>query len=215
MVPLPPSPSLKYSILDWAIAAQNTLRMLRPTAGPGIRITESTNGFAISAAPNDSSAAVESSLAHPFEVREQTISVDGVPTTQYGIGFHSEVYDGITMEPLTITGLLTSSSPAEDDGGWQDAVEGYIFLEGGLEADGTVSSLTVEVGGTTTPGGTMEERVSAESGVQTAFRVPIAYVWSDTSGPVTTWYFRQEAFRNFTLMYVLVNSVLCKVPFTM
>ncbi|MFZ4774638.1 MAG: hypothetical protein ACOYM3_04700 [Terrimicrobiaceae bacterium] len=49
MIPLPPNPAPGYPILDWARSAQETLRRSRPVAGPGIRITESTNNLVISA----------------------------------------------------------------------------------------------------------------------------------------------------------------------
>ena len=147
-------------------------------------------------------------LDHPFYIHSLTKTVDGVPTTWFGVDYNSSVRDGVSWTNVTITGLLTTPSPTDDDAGWQDSAVGYIYLEGGMEADGTCSSISVEVGAADM---SEKPRIESDSGVQTVWRAIIGYVWQDGD----TWYVRQEASRDFTLMYVVVNGVLCKVPFVM
>lgn len=65
MIPIPPDPQRGEDILTWARAVQATLRRLRLTSGPGIRISEGANGTAISADPPGKGGTL-SIPPHPF-----------------------------------------------------------------------------------------------------------------------------------------------------
>lgn len=128
-----------------------------------------------------------------------------------GISGDSDVYDGVSWSKITVSGLL-SNVENENDAGWNGVRTGFVYLKGTVDADLNVTRIDVEWGKTSL--GDIQ-RVEASGGKQKSFAFVLGYLWSEGSGDNIQWYVRQEAWRHITLMYVVVNGVLCKVPFEM
>lgn len=145
-------------------------------------------------------------LQHPWHIYVTNFGDGWVA----GVDYHSDIYDGITWDKKTVSGLLTDSSNP-NDAGWNTAQQGYIYLRG-MVADSVVGSINVNLGAATLD---IIERIKipGSPAAQTEFAYVLGYLWSTTVGTATTWYVRQEAFRHLTIMNVLVNSVMCKIPF--
>jgi hypothetical protein len=89
---------------------------------------------------------------------------------------------------------------------------GFVFLWGTVDKDGVVESIEIKNDQTSLA---YIYRTYALAGKQINFAWVIGYLWSEGTGDDIQWYVRQEAWRNVTLLYVVVNGVLCKVPFEM
>ena len=147
-------------------------------------------------------------LSSPWTIHVKRVNGQWVA----GVDGHSCVFDGVTHNKVQVEGLLTD--PADvDDPGWEPPATGFVYLNG-VVRDGEVGNITVQI---STPAASLDDikRTTASDGAQTGFAHVIGYLWSEVIGSTTRWYVRQEAFSNLTLMYVVVNGVLCKVPFEM
>lgn len=150
-------------------------------------------------------------LSHPWKIH---LGKFGTPAEwKVGVDYHSDVYDGVTWTKQTVTGLLTDpSDPA--DAGWKSPQVGYVFLWGQLDESGAITSIEVKNDQDELDPDAML-RVKAVDGKQTEFIWVIGYLWSSGAGENIRWYYRQECNRHVTLLHVVVNGVLCKVPFEM
>ena len=148
-------------------------------------------------------------LRHPWEIILKNRGPDN-GGWKVGVENKSDVYDGVTWTKKTVSGLL--SGPLDSDTGWTAPQEGYVYLHGIVNTSGVVTQIDLDWGET---GLSNIERVKSASGKQTDFHFVLGYIWSETINGNTMWYVRQEAWRHLTLMYVVVNGVLCKVPFEM
>jgi hypothetical protein len=128
-----------------------------------------------------------------------------------GVSNQSDVYDGITWTKCPVTGLLEDPDN-ENDSGWAAPRTGFLFLWGTVNTDGEVTSIVLKNDQASLAD---IKRVDSAAGKQTKFAYVIGYLWSEQIGSTVQWYVRQEASRHVTLMYVVVNGVLCKVPFEM
>lgn len=85
-------------------------------------------------------------FTHPFKVLISGNVDDGFLR---GVAYDSLLFKGrdSTRFPTrqTITGLLTSSTPASDDGGWAETTNGdYIWLDIGLAVNGETGEITID-----------------------------------------------------------------------
>jgi len=147
-------------------------------------------------------------LDHPWTIRIKKID----SSWKAGISHRSDVYDGMTWTKKTVTGLFTSDAPQEDNAGWIPVEAGFVYLKGTVDSEGEITAINVEWGEAALSG---IFRVKSAAGQQTEFAWVIGYLWSSGTGDSIAWYYRQEAWRHITLLYVVVNGVLCKVPFEM
>ena len=148
-------------------------------------------------------------LAHPWKIYLQKFGTEW----KVGVDNHSDVYDGVTWTNETVTGLLTNPLD-ENDEGWAAPQVGFLFLWGTVDENGEVTEIEIK-----NDQAHLDDikRVDSTDGKQTQFAYVLGYLWSEqvgNSGQVQ-WYVRQEASRHVTLMHVVVNGVLCKVPFEM
>lgn len=132
-------------------------------------------------------------------------------TVQFGIEYNSEIYDGVNLEHKPISGLLENYQDS-DDAGWENAQVGFVYIKGTI-LDSVVTAIDVNWG---EDNKSNINRVLSVDGEQTEFSWIIGYIYkyTDDDGD-DVWYLRQECNRNLTLLYVIVNGVLCKVPFEM
>jgi len=146
-------------------------------------------------------------LPTPWQIRFQQ---EDNGTWQFGVDSDSDVYDGVNFTHVPVTGLLTDyTNPA--DNGWKTPKTGFVFLWGTMKADGvTVDKIEVKNDQTSLD---YIKRVDSPSGKQTHFAFVLGYLWQDST--TGQWWARQEAWRHVTLLYVVVNGLLCKVPFEM
>lgn len=148
MISLPPNPAPWKPVLDWATEAQKTLRALRPVAGLGIRITESTNNVIISAV-SESPSAVVPAAPFAFEIYRSPFTGEGeAPADQAR---------RIKVRPGTVNNKLHSSYntefvvPANSD--WEHGGAYLLWVKVSLSHSGgygTVTAVVVE-GGTEVP----------------------------------------------------------------
>lgn len=136
MIPLPPEPAVKKPILDWAIQAQKTLRALRPIAGPGIKISESTNNLVISATQSTSA---NIAFTHPFQAIAPSPYIGtGEPPANQALRF--KVRPGIIS--AWSSGSPRLATNLTDEFVALDAQERYYcWIEANFTSDGQVVSL--------------------------------------------------------------------------
>ena len=98
MIALPPNPALNRPIIDWSIEVQKTLRRLRPTSGPGIRITESENGLVISAAQSPTVAGTAAAPElQPWQITDIAGVGDPDPSTHLYASYTCKIVPGTIM----------------------------------------------------------------------------------------------------------------------
>jgi len=146
-------------------------------------------------------------LRHPWTIFFKSIS----GSIKFGVEFHSDVYDGMSWDKITVSGL-TEDPSNDSDPGWHSPDEGFVFLWGTVDEDGVVTDIDV-----LNDQASLDDivRVTSVDGIQTKFAWVLGYIWNAGTELAPQWLVRQEAFRHVTLMYVVVNGVLCKVPFEM
>jgi hypothetical protein len=147
-------------------------------------------------------------LKPPFSI---LFTTDDSGAWKYGISKESYVFDGITSTTCPVTALLEDPDNINDPG-WKNPAVGFVFLWGTVKSDGSIENIVIKNDQTS-----LENiyRTYAYDGKQTKFAWVIGYLWSEGSGDSLQWYVRQECNRNVSLLYVVVNGVLCKVPFEM
>ena len=150
-------------------------------------------------------------LAHPWKIYLRNIKTGESNNWKFGVSNQSDVYDGITWSKSSVTGLLTDPGNSNDSG-WRAPQTGFVFLWGTVGTDGTIKSIALKNDQASLAD---IKRVDSASGKQTQFAHVLGYLSFESSGDGGMWIARQEAFRHVTLMYVVVNGVLCKVPFEM
>jgi len=220
-VPIAPSPRGRAAVRegDTIIALTETRTVLKKIdaflRSFGVNSITSADGKIYNALSRVAGAGPAGAIAldHPWRITMKMMP-GTPPVMKFGVSFRSDVYDGISWEKSTVTGLFTTDSPTDDDAGWHNAATGFVFLWGQLNDSGVITSIEVK-NDQTTLSQTAMPRVKSVSSKQTEFIWVIGYLWSMTSGSTTQWYYRQECNRHITLMYVVVNGVLCKVPFEM
>jgi len=217
-VPLAPHPKARHS----ATREEHTIKALGETRGVLARLVSLISSYqpkfvtdvtgrryeVLARDMGKGPAAQAQELAHPWKIYLQKI--DGA--WKVGVDNHSDVYDGVTWTKLTVTGLLTDpADPA--DAGWASPAAEYLFLWGTMNVDGiTVDSIEIKNDQDDLAD---IKRVDSTAGLQTQFAWVIGYLWSTGTGDAIKWHYRQECNRHITMLYVVVNGVLCKVPFEM
>ena len=216
-VPIPPGPKSMPN----PVREGDTIKALEETRSVLSRLVEllskyepkfytDANGYRFEVLASDvgKSPLSAQELSSPWNIYLRNIGGDW----KFGVDGHSDVYDGVTWDKITVTGLLVD--PADDaDAGWSSPSGGFIFLWGTMGEDGiAVDSIEVK-----NDQNSLDDikRVDSSDGKQTHFAHVLGYLWSTGSGADTQWYFRKEAFRHVTLLSVVVNGVLCKIPFEM
>lgn len=149
-------------------------------------------------------------LSHPWTIH---LSKNETGRTVFGVEYQSDVYDGVSWDKKTVTGLVEKKDDKKDPGWKIPTRDSYIFLWGEIKEDGSVGKIEVKNDQTD-----LENiyRVNVENGKQTHFAHTLGYIWKTSKDQESdNWLVRQDANRHLTLLYVVVNGVLCKVPFEM
>lgn len=124
MISLPHEPSGGMKILDWAREVQKCLRRLRLTSGPGIRLTEGTNGTAISADP---ARGAGSNPKRPFELEVTTDPADTSENPQPKIRIYPSTLAGGAHTQILGPGDDPLFSAGDDPPALLEPVEGVVF----------------------------------------------------------------------------------------
>lgn len=148
------TPALWERFASW-LEKELTARTIQP--GKGYTFTQAPGGFSIDV-KGGGGVAGSSVASHPFQVITQGKPGSTTGEMQWGVVYDSQVYGSLQPQgsKMSITGLLSSDSPASDDAGWRDMDPNdviWITLDNG--------SLTINSLGT---GGTFSLNSSAWSG---------------------------------------------------
>ena len=152
-----------------------------------------TNRFARSAAAGEE-------LGHPWKIY---LSDDN---TKFGVEYKSDVYDGFNYDKITVTGLVKVLDD-QNDPGWTTITEGYIFLWGTV-VNGVVESITVK-NDQNSLDNIYRLKFDSEN-KQTNFAHVLAYIYNNGTAQSPDWKIRQTAWRDISLIYVVVNGVVGK-----
>ena len=158
-----------------------------------------TNRFARSSSQNQ--------LRHPWEI---FLSPD---ETKFGVEYKSDVYDGYNFDKVTVSGLVEKSDDPNDPG-WKTPTEGYIFLWGTIDPEsGEITKIEVK-----------NDQNQLENiyrlhfngeGKQTNFAHVLGYIWNEGATNPPSWQIRQSAWRDITLLFVVINGKAGKGTFEM
>ena len=144
------------------------------------------------------SSSADNRLRHPWEI---FLSPDG---TKFGVEYKSDVYDGYNFDKVTVTGLVEKSDD-ENDPGWKTPTQGYIFLWGTIDPEsGEITKIEVK-----NDQDQLEYiyRLQFNSeGKQINFAHVLGYIWNEGEADSPSWQIRQSAWRDITLLFVVING---------
>jgi hypothetical protein len=153
------------------------------------------------------SASVENELRHPWEI---FLSPD---EKKFGVEYKSDVYDGYNFDKITVSGLVEVSDN-QNDPGWKTPQEGYIFLWGTVDP-GSGEITKIEIKNDQDDLQYIARLSFNGDGKQTNFAHVLGYIWNSGTVSSPSWQIRQSAWRDITLLYVVINGQAGKATFEM
>ena len=129
--------------------AMDAVRRVRVLPGVGVKLTETLNGTVVSVKPQRSSSAGD---GFPFQIITQLKPGSTTGALQWGIAKSSYLFRSLKPnDKQTLTGLLSSTTPAPNDSGWKDMIAADAIWIGIVFDDATpqaITSATIDSWGT-------------------------------------------------------------------
>lgn len=120
--------------------AMDAVRRVQVLPGVGVKLTETLNGTVVSVKPQRSSSAGDD---FPFQILTQLKPGSTTGAMQWGITNRSHLFRSLKPnDKQTITGLLSSTSPAPNDSGWKDMIPSDAIWIGIVFDNATPQAIT-------------------------------------------------------------------------